>query len=385
MIQHLFKLIWKRRKSNFLIMLEIFVAFIILFAVSSLGTYLYRGYVKPAGIKADNVWALYVNFNTHNDSLKKQNTELLRQKIKRFQEVKTFSFTHNNVPYGFSSSNGSVNYKDRKILTQYMSVEETYPSVLGLELEEGTWFKNTDTMQKAKPTVITQSLKKALFGNESALGKRLGNEGQDAVVVGVIGGFKFNSDFQTKDYCTFQAIGQRADVVLLRVDPAVNADFEAQFAESIQNLGKDWAVEILHLDDMKKDANLLFYIPIIVVGIVCGFLIANVMLGLFGVLFQNINRRRGEIGIRRAMGATGRNITSQFIGEMTVLATFAIVVGVFFAIQFPILRVFDIESNVYLSGIFIAVMAVYGLVLVCSWFPSRQAAAIYPAMALHEE
>ena len=83
MINHLFKLIWKRRKSNFLIMLEIFVAFFILFAVSSLSVYFYKGYVKPAGIQAENRWAVYVDFNSSDDSLNLINREQLRQKLKK--------------------------------------------------------------------------------------------------------------------------------------------------------------------------------------------------------------------------------------------------------------------------------------------------------------
>jgi putative ABC transport system permease protein len=136
---------------------------------------------------------------------------------------------------------------------------------------------------------------------------------------------------------------------------------------------------------MKADKNMIFIVPLTVIFIVCGFLIANVVLGLFGVLFQNISRRKGEIGVRRAMGATKGNILSHFIGEMIVLATFAVALGVFFAVQFPILNIFDVSTSVYVSGIAIAIVAVYGLVFLCSWFPSLQAAKIYPAMALHED
>ena len=70
---------------------------------------------------------------------------------------------------------------------------------------------------------------------------------------------------------------------------------------------------------------------------------------------------------------------------MLVVATFAIGLGVFFAIQFPILNVFDVAASVYIGGIVIAVLAVYLLVILCAWVPSRQAAMIHPAMALHEE
>ncbi len=166
---------------------------------------------------------------------------------------------------------------------------------------------------------------------------------------------------------------------------SVSADFEAHFAKSLQQLGKDWTGQINHMDEMKKDKNENIVLPLIIAFIVCGFLIINVAFGLFGVLFQNITRRRGEIGVRRAMGATGNNIRGQFIGEMLVLATFSLALGVFFAVQFPILNVFDVPASVYILGILLAVLSVYLLVVLCAWFPSRQAAAIHLAVALHDE
>jgi putative ABC transport system permease protein len=384
MIQHLFKLIWSRRKSNFGIMLEVFVAFLILFAVGSLGANYYKGYAQPVGIQAEKVWAVYAHYNTTNDTAYWESTQLFKQKVKSFREVQHVSLSQNNVPYGFSHSNGNVKYKDKDVHTEFMMVEETYPSVLGLEMVEGSWFKNTDTMQKSQPVVITQTLKEALFGNESAIGKRLGESVDSWVVVGVTGAFKFQNEFQKEDHCVFRAIGKGADVALVKVDPSVDAAFEAQFAKSIQNLGKDWTVEVQHLDEMKTQANSVVVIPMTILCIVAGFLIVNVLMGLLGVLFQNINRRRAEIGVRRALGATERGITQHFIGETLVIATFSVLLGLFFAIQFPILKIFDVENSIYFTGIAFATVMIYALVAFCAFYPSWQAAKIQPAMALHE-
>ena len=387
MIQHLFKLIWKRRKSNFLIMLEVFVAFIILFAVGSLSVYCFKNYLQPSGIKTENVWAVYVDYNSTSDSLNRENGELLSQKAKSFKEIEVVSFDAGMFPFGHSHSNRGFKYKGKSVDASMFYVDETYPSVLGLEMVAGTWFKNTDTILKNRSIVITQTLKEELFGNEDAIGKEVGeNEEKNRPrVVGVIQNFKHDSDFQGTEGCIFEILGSAKTNFLAKTTPSVSADFEAKFAQSLRQLGKNWNVEILHLTDMKAESNELILIPLIIALIVCGFLIVNVALGLFGVLFQNIARRRSEIGLRRAMGATGNSITKQFVGEMLVLATFAIGLGVFFAIQFPILNVFDVAASVYIGGIVIAVLAVYLLVILCAWVPSRQAAMIHPAMALHEE
>jgi putative ABC transport system permease protein len=384
MIKHLFKLIWSRRKSNFLIMLEIFVAFIILFAVGSLGAYFYNGYVKPVGINTDNVWVLSVDYNTASDSVRWQSQDLLRQKIKSYGQVKTFSFSRSNIPYGFSTSNGSVEVNGKNVNSDFLSVEDSYPAVLGLAIEEGSWFKNTDTMQKSTPVVITRSLKEALFGNDVAVGKLLGKDDVSWRVVGVVSSYKHKNEFQNEDHAVFRAVDKAESTVVLKVDPSVDADFESKFAKSIQDLGKNWIVEILHMDDMKSQANSIVVIPMTILLIVCAFLIVNVMLGLFGVLFQNINRRKAEIGVRRAVGATEGGILGHFVGETLVLAAFSVLLGLFFAIQLPILKVFDVASSVYLVGILIATLGIFGLVTLCAYYPSRQAAKIQPAQALHE-
>lgn len=384
MINHLFKLIWKKRKSNFLIMLEIFVAFFILFAVSSLSVYFYKGYIKSAGIQSDNRWVVYVDFNSSDDSLNKINQGILRQKLKTFKEIETFSFA-SVFPYGNSHSNRGFDFNGKEYNTSVFSVEENYPSVLGLEMAAGEWFKERDTILKEKPIVITQHLKEELFGNEDAVGKTIGTENKEKIM-GVVANFKHNNDYQLDDNCLFHPPYDNVYTSFVaKMDPSVSAEFEAQFSKSIQNLGKNWTVQISQMATMKNEKNQNVVIPLIIAFIVCGFLILNVAFGLFGVLFQNINRRRGEIGLRRAIGASASNISTQFIAEMAVLATFSIVLGLFFAIQFPLLKVFDVAPSVYITGILLAVIAVYAIVVLCAWFPSRQAAAIQPATALHEE
>jgi len=62
-----------------------------------------------------------------------------------------------------------------------------------------------------------------------------------------------------------------------------------------------------------------------------------------------------------------------------------LIIGTFFAVQFPLLNVFDLPAGVYLTAISLSVLFIYLLVLICSLYPAKQAAAIYPAVALHEE
>jgi putative ABC transport system permease protein len=49
------------------------------------------------------------------------------------------------------------------------------------------------------------------------------------------------------------------------------------------------------------------------------------------------------------------------------------------------LNVFDLPSGVYLVAWLLATVFIYVLVLICAFYPGKQAAAIHPAIALHEE
>ena len=120
-------------------------------------------------------------------------------------------------------------------------------------------------------------------------------------------------------------------------------------------------------------------------GVVCLFLIVNVMLGLFGVLWLNINQRRGELGVRRALGATGAAISWQVVGEILVLTTFGLLLGLALAVQFPLLGVFDVPPGVYGTAMVLATGTLYALAAGCALYPSRLAAAVHPAVALREE
>jgi putative ABC transport system permease protein len=118
-----------------------------------------------------------------------------------------------------------------------------------------------------------------------------------------------------------------------------------------------------------------------------GFLVFNVALGLFGVLWYSINRRRSELGLRRALGASSTAVNRQILGEALVLATFAIAVGVVLAIQAPLLGLMgdSVSTAAYMLAILGSAALIYLLTLGCAWYPAYLASQVHPAEALHDE
>lgn len=393
MLKHLFKLIWNKKKQHFVLMLEILISFLVIFAVFTMVVYYYQNYRKPMNFDPDRVWA--VQFRTEERPGNKDSLylffESLRNQLKSMPEIEAVSLTSNNIPFAANTVQNSANYEGLQIneVNDY-TVQDDYARVLGLSMQSGRWFSKEDAAAKYRPVVINHFLKERLFGNGEAVGKVLNkNSEHPQKIVGVINDIKDQGDYQSIESAIYRRADTSAyhwmDELLIRVKPGANVAFEGRLYKALAGYFKNATIEIEHLADKRVSRNNLSLVPMIIMMIVAGFLVINVALGLFGVLWYNINRRRSEIGLRRAVGATGQSISRQLVSESLVLSTIALLVGCFFAVQFPLLHVFDMPASVYLVAIGLSVLFIYFLVMVCALYPGRQAAAIYPAVALHED
>ncbi|SHG79968.1 ABC transporter permease [Pedobacter caeni] len=391
MLKHLFKLIWNKKKENFLLISEILISFMVIFAVFTLLVHNYRNYKIPRGFDYEQVWS--VSLGELSGSKDKDSVMLmhknLRNTLKSLPLIKDLTLSSSNVPFSNSMYRTTVSYKGKEAHTDIFHGEISYEEVLRVQLLSGRWFSEDDNAAAKRNIVINELTQERLFGSGAALGKIISMGGEDLKVIGVAKDFKDQGDFKAPTPAIFLRIDtsniRDASTILIRVGAGADATFEGKVYKLIASTVKSSNLEIKHLSDLRKNKNKETTIPMMIFFIVAGFLIFNVALGIFGVLWYNINKRRGEIGLRRAIGATASSVSGQLVGEAMVLATFSLIIGSFFAIQFPLLNVFDLPASVYLTAQFLATVFIYLLVVVCAFYPGKQAAAIYPAVVLHEE
>ncbi|MDI9880623.1 ABC transporter permease [Flectobacillus longus] len=382
MLQHLIKLIWNRKGSHLLLIIEIWASFMVLFGVMSLVTFNLDNYREPLGFEYEQVWAIDLSRNQDTVQTAEKITQVL-QKIKSYPEVEKVSQMSSNSPFSFSQMNSSISRKKTSTLSDIYYADENFDDVFDIKMKSGRWYQASDSVAKNKPIVINQKTADALFGTENPIGKTLDD---NKIVVGVIDNFKAKGEFTKNEPAFFQLMWPHSEEgkIVMKLKSGTDANFEAKLVKDLGNMLVGWTVEVSYLTDQRQNQHNMALVPMIVFSIIAGFLLLNVAMGLFGILKVNIAKRREEIGVRRAMGATEADIQKQFVAEMWVIATFAVLIGLLFAVQFPILKVFDLASGVYWVAIVLAILIIYGLVTICAFYPSRQAAKIQPAIVLHE-
>jgi putative ABC transport system permease protein len=396
MIRHLFTLIWNRKKSNFLMITEIFFSFIVLFGVLSLAFFYLDNHRKPLGFEYDKVWVMSMRWNQEKPEEIRDIQYRLKQQLKSNPEVAGVALAASNLPYTMNTSNTGFTYSNRFTMADWFTVDKEFAEVMQMDVSAGRWFTTEDNAAGTKAIVINQALRDKIFLNENPIGKVIREkDNPDRKIVGVIEAFRQKGEYSpdkpgyfeylNTDYASNGTAGGTLNNLVIRIKPGVTRAFEEKLMKQATRIAQGWTIEIKTMNEMRASDNKITLIPLVIFSVVCGFLILNVALGLFGVLWYNINRRISEIGLRRAIGASSGKVYQQFIGEVLVLATFGIIMGVIIALQFPLLKVFGVQTGVYLAAMMSAVIIIYLLAAGCAAYPSRQAAVIPPAAALHEE
>ncbi len=386
MLSHLLKIIWNKKGSHSLMIVEIWASFMVLFGLLSLVAFNAKNYLEPIGFNYENVWSIDLTTNQDTTALPEK-LDRVMQRIRSYPEVESVSRSSPNYPFSSSMRNNAIEYNKTITVADYYSTDPQYATTLDMPVLTGRWFAAEDRVSKYPPVVINEKLREAFFTHENPLGKVIKDGEGSYKIVGTVGRFKSKGEFMADKPAVFFMAdrGHNDKLVLVKTKPDTDARFEAEMIKELAAMVPGWGMEVTYLSESRKNRQNLTLVPVIIFLIISGFLLINVALGLFGILNLSIARRRSEIGLRRAMGATEGSVTFQFLGEMWVLAAFSVILGLLFALQFPIMNVFDIASGVYLTAIAAAIVVIFIIVTLCAWYPSRQAARVQPAVALHEE
>jgi ABC-type antimicrobial peptide transport system permease subunit len=272
------------------------------------------------------------------------------------------------------------------------------PELLNQKVEFGSFFSESDVNQQV--AVIGQQVARDLFRENVPLGETIQLRGQNFVVRGVFEKFDSsplapNSNYNSAILIPFTAARQmtagQTQIYQILVKPKDNGQTE-QLASLINNAllknhgdGADFTV--LKQAETLAVANQVFNL---LTGLIAGIAAISLVvggIGIMNIMFVSVTERTHEIGVRKAVGATNRQLLNQFMTEAAVISFVGGILGVVmsFFVDF-LIRVFtSLQPVITFPIMFIAVSVALLIGVFFGIAPALKAARKDPIDALRYE
>jgi len=283
--------------------------------------------------------------------------------------------------------------------TAVLGVSPAYENIRNLIVTDGRFFDDTDDAQYNKCAVVATLFAKERYGStDAAIGKTFEILGLPFTIIGV---FKESvSDFGMSEITD--------DTVLIPYSVAryfSGTERLNQIYFSMQSMDEvpDAAKEIKRLVQSRHRANSIYNTQTLVDLLVTAAKIADALtamlvlvaavtlavggVGIMNIMLANVRSRIREIGIRKALGATYREIKLQFLTEAILISLAGGVVGSIVGLAIPLSVRFFTEYIFPISwlSVLIALTAATLVGVVFGTVPATRAAQLNPVDALKYE
>ena len=283
--------------------------------------------------------------------------------------------------------------------TMLLGVSPQYKEVRGLLVLAGRFFDDQDAAAHAKVVVLNLPLAIELFGSApAAVGQSITIKG---IPLSIIGVFKESID-------TY-GISEISDETMLipyevaRYFTGTDSVKEIFFKMATSNMVESSAVQITDLikkrhrpnsvyraetltgilDDMNKIATILTWVLTLAAAIT--LIVAGV--GIMNSMLANVQARIREIGIRKALGATRREIRLQFLTEAVFMSLSGGIIGTILGLGVPLsvrlLTSYKLPVPWQAAVIALATSVIVGVIF--GTFPANRAARLDPVETLKYE
>jgi predicted permease len=295
-----------------------------------------------------------------------------------------------SLPLSLDQSNSTVYPEDQPNLrisdaptASRYRVSAGFFATVGIRLRSGRDFRATDTPGAPRVAVINETFARSILRTENAVGRRFryGASGNWIDVVGVIDDGKYVSLGEDPRAAVFEAASQQyATNSILSARSSLPPERMLQsLRTAIGALDPTLALyQVQTLDHMLSMQQVPNRLAAIALGAFGALALLLAVTGLHGVISQTVARRRREIGIRVAIGATPAHVLRLVLARTLALLLFGVAAGGVLAV----LAAGVLSSIVYgatLRDPLILGGIALGLVLagtISCWVPIRQALSV---------
>ncbi len=303
---------------------------------------------------------------------------------------------------------GKAVYGNNDENVTYEGITADFFSVRNFNVTRGYLFTQSDIDSFNHVAIIGSALADTLFGQQDALGKIVRLDNISFTITGVLEKKGVGPLGVDQDNLLIIPITV-AQKQLLGIDYFAILSIEANdayninFAESrvIDILRRDHGITNPNKDDFtvrtQEDAlsilgNITSVLQIFLTAIASISLIVG-GIGIMNIMYVSVVERTREVGLRKAVGATGRDILEQFLWEAVILTFFGGLVGIAIGSVFTVLIYFGVNYfggivwpfSLPISAILLAVGVSTVIGIIFGLYPAYRASKLSPTEALRYE
>jgi len=297
---------------------------------------------------------------------------------------------------------GQLVYGNKNWNTQVEGVGLDYASMRASVPVVGRFFSEEDMKTRAKLAILGTTVAKELFGEENPVGETVKINLINFKVIGVLpskgaGGFHDQDDTLLIPITTamYRVFGKEyVDSIYAE---AISPDLIDEAQEAIskviikqhrltQKEAED-SFQIRDMTDIKKTLEATTRTMSLLLGSIAAISLLVGGIGIMNIMLVSVTERTREIGLRKAIGATNKDIMVQFLIEAVLMAFIGGVAGVFLGIGIAeLITVFaGWAVSVSLFSVVLATTFSLGVGIAFGIWPAKQASLLNPIEALRYE
>ena len=292
---------------------------------------------------------------------------------------------------------GNSNWK-----TSVQGVSPDYMDIRSLEVESGIFITEHDMVKRNRVAVIGSTVSENLFGGSNPVGQNIRIDNQPFKIIGVLKKKGQSSMGQDQDDVIIVPMTTAQERMLgINYVHSINVqvsspDIMDEVQEDIETLlrqrhhiakGQEDDFNVRNLTSLMETMDSTTAMITMLLGAVAGISLLVGGIGIMNIMMVSVTERTREIGIRKALGATFRNIMMQFLIESVVIGIIGGVIGIFMGcmLSIAVAEFFNFNTVITLLPIAVSFSFAVGTGLFFGIYPARKAAKLDPIEALRYE
>ncbi len=297
-----------------------------------------------------------------------------------------------------NSLNGTLTYGETSSSVNITAVETGYLEMYNLILEAGSFFNVTDNQEGTQKIILNHDTAESFFPDGDAVGKKIkvisSNITFSFEVIGVLAeqttGMENGSAFVPRGfYAKKISPNPTAANVMVQATAAEKAtSLVTSIKEYCTSLtGTEYSVNVTSMQSMLEQMSKITSTISLLLSAIAAISLLVGGIGIMNIMIVTVTERKQEIGIRKALGASPKDIRQQFLVESASITLLGGIMGIILGIIIS-LAVEYIQSQALTINTKACIISFVFSVFVGIFFglnPAIRAAKLDPVIALSGE